>query len=153
LVYVCLLGLEFELKVLCLQSRHSPTRAIPPAHFALVILEMVALKLFVWAGPQTVILLISASQVAKIIGVTHWHLAPSSFLFAHQPRYPKSHPLFCLRLGELRLWETFSVWVAKLRQEPRTKLYSRSSFCFWTHIIVHITSVNALMKTLCKAHS
>jgi hypothetical protein len=31
--------------------------------------------------PQTVILLISASQVAKITGMSHWRLAPVFFLF------------------------------------------------------------------------
>jgi hypothetical protein len=40
-------------------------------HFALVILEMESHKLFAQAG-QTKILLISNSQVARIIGVGHW---------------------------------------------------------------------------------
>jgi hypothetical protein len=54
-------GLEFELRALCLQSTHST------AYFLLVILVM---------GPelaslQTGIVLISTSQVARISGVSH----------------------------------------------------------------------------------
>jgi hypothetical protein len=33
-------GQGFELRALCLQNRHSITWAMPPVHFALVILEM-----------------------------------------------------------------------------------------------------------------
>jgi hypothetical protein len=61
------MGLEFEFKASHLQSRHFTTWAIPLVHFALVILEM--------GVSQTIILPISASQVAKIIGVSHWHPA------------------------------------------------------------------------------
>jgi hypothetical protein len=42
-------GQGFELKDLHLQSRCCAS-AIPPVHFALVILEMGSQKLFAWAG-------------------------------------------------------------------------------------------------------
>jgi hypothetical protein len=43
-----LMGLGFELRALYLQSRSSTPWAIPPVHFALVILEMESHKLFAW---------------------------------------------------------------------------------------------------------
>jgi hypothetical protein len=67
--------LEFELRALYLQSRCSNTRAILPVHFAVVILEMGVSGTIFSGCWQTVILLISASQVARIIGVSHWSLA------------------------------------------------------------------------------
>jgi hypothetical protein len=50
-----LVGLGFELRTWCLQNRHSTARATPPAHFALLILEMGSQELFAWAGlkPQS----------------------------------------------------------------------------------------------------
>jgi hypothetical protein len=50
-----LMGLEFELRALHLQSKCSITGATPPVCFALVILEMGALELFAQAGlkPQS----------------------------------------------------------------------------------------------------
>jgi hypothetical protein len=95
-------------------ARHSSARAIPPAHFALVILEIVdptfcpgvpglrssyfelptidgmtsthhtqlffplrwrSPKHFCLGQPWTKILLILASQVARIIGISFWHQA------------------------------------------------------------------------------
>jgi hypothetical protein len=50
-----------ETGALSLQSRCSTTRAIPPVHFALVILEMGSCKLFARL-PRTAILWISASK-------------------------------------------------------------------------------------------
>jgi hypothetical protein len=63
-----LVGLGFEPRALHLQSRHSTAWATPPVHFALVILEMWSHELLAWAGLR-VILLISASQVARITGL------------------------------------------------------------------------------------
>jgi hypothetical protein len=66
LSYVCMYvfpGLRFELKAL--QSFYSLSHTSSP--FYLVILEMDWLR--------TVILHISASQVVRIAGMSHWHLA------------------------------------------------------------------------------
>jgi hypothetical protein len=81
-------GLGFELRALSLQSRHSTAWATPPVHFALVILKMGSCELFPPGWPQITILLISASQVAKIAGRSHWHLAPHSLL--HSSLWAKS---------------------------------------------------------------
>jgi hypothetical protein len=65
-------GLEFELKASYSQNRHSTTQVIPLVHFALVILEMGYHELFAhW--PRTAILPNSASQGARITGVSHQH--------------------------------------------------------------------------------
>jgi hypothetical protein len=63
-------GLEFEVRALCLQNRHSTTWVRPPVHFALVILEIGSHKLC-QSWPWTMILLISASQIGRITGVSH----------------------------------------------------------------------------------
>jgi hypothetical protein len=55
-----LVGLQFELRALHLQSRHSTAGARPPVHFVLVILEMGTLD-YLPGWPQISILLISAS--------------------------------------------------------------------------------------------
>jgi hypothetical protein len=47
---VFLVGLEFELRTLHLQSRLSTAWATPPGHFAVDILEMGSLELFPQAG-------------------------------------------------------------------------------------------------------
>jgi hypothetical protein len=49
LFWVFLVGLGFEVRASWLQSRCFTASATPPVHFALVILEMRFLKLFVWA--------------------------------------------------------------------------------------------------------
>jgi hypothetical protein len=69
-----LLGLGFELRPLCLQSRHSLASATPAVHFALVIFRRWGLRTICLGWPQTLILPISASQVARIIGMSHWCL-------------------------------------------------------------------------------
>jgi hypothetical protein len=63
-----LVGLWFELQVLCLQSRHS-SFTTPPVHFALVILVMVSHELFAQAGlePQS-----SWSQPVKQLRLSTW---------------------------------------------------------------------------------
>jgi hypothetical protein len=62
-----LAGLGFELRFLYLKSRYcSITWATPPVHFALVILE-----LFAQVDLRTAILQISASQVARITGMSY----------------------------------------------------------------------------------
>jgi hypothetical protein len=63
-----LMGLEFELRASYLQSRCTTVWATPPVHFAHVILEMGVLWV-IW--PWTTILLSSASQLARIIGMSH----------------------------------------------------------------------------------
>jgi hypothetical protein len=45
-----------------------------------IFFEIGSLELFAQGWLQTVILLISASWVARIIGVSHWHLAGLDFL-------------------------------------------------------------------------
>jgi hypothetical protein len=63
-----------------LQSRCSSTWATSPVPFALVILEVCVLWTTCLGWPQTAILPISASQAAKITGVSQWYLAESFFL-------------------------------------------------------------------------
>jgi hypothetical protein len=72
-----LLGLGFELRASLLQSRCSTTGITPLIHFALI-LEMGVLRTICPGWPRTLILLISASQVTRIIDVSHWH--PASLL-------------------------------------------------------------------------
>jgi hypothetical protein len=67
--------LKFEPRTSCLQSRHFTTWATTPVHLALVILEMGGLVNYLPGWPQTVILPISAYQVASITGMSHQHLA------------------------------------------------------------------------------
>jgi hypothetical protein len=43
---------EFELRTLCLQSRHSTAWATPPVHFGMVILEIGPRKLLACTGLQ-----------------------------------------------------------------------------------------------------
>jgi hypothetical protein len=59
--FLFLLGLWFELRALHLQ-------------FALVVLEMESLESICPGWPRTLILPISAFQVARIPGVSHWCL-------------------------------------------------------------------------------
>jgi hypothetical protein len=69
------LGLEFELQASHLQSRHSSARVTPPVRCALVILETGSGELFPWAG----FILISASPVARITGVSHQRPFPANY--------------------------------------------------------------------------
>jgi hypothetical protein len=69
-----LVELGFELMALCLQSKHSTTLATLPIHFVLVILEMGFWRTICPGWPWTTILPISASQVARILGVGHQQL-------------------------------------------------------------------------------
>jgi hypothetical protein len=66
-----LMGLGFEIRDWCLQSRCFTTWATPPVHFGLVILELGVSWTVCLSDPQTLILPISASQVARIIGISH----------------------------------------------------------------------------------
>jgi hypothetical protein len=66
-----LVGLGFELRASNLQSRRYTAWVIPSVHFALVILEMGSCELFAQGWPQTLILLTSVSQEARIIGVSY----------------------------------------------------------------------------------
>jgi hypothetical protein len=70
-------GLVFELRASQLQRRCSTAWATP-VHFALDILQIICPS---W--PWTTILLISASQVARITGVCHWCPATSYRLFVY----------------------------------------------------------------------
>jgi hypothetical protein len=63
--------LGFELTASHLQSWCSTTQDIPPIHFALVILEMDSTQTICLGQPLTVILLISASQVARLVDMSH----------------------------------------------------------------------------------
>jgi hypothetical protein len=72
-----LMGLRFELRVLCSQSRYSITWAMPPVHFVLVILEMGSWELFAWAG-------LKQDQVARITSVSHQYPATFFFFFWHK---------------------------------------------------------------------
>jgi hypothetical protein len=48
-------------------------------HCAQLLVEMGSWELFVQAGLEPTILPISASQIARIIGMSHWHLAAPVF--------------------------------------------------------------------------
>jgi hypothetical protein len=72
--------MEFELRASCLQSRHFTTWATPLVHFALVILEMGISQTICPGWHWTEILPISASQEARIIGVSHQWLVPYNVL-------------------------------------------------------------------------
>jgi hypothetical protein len=76
----CFEGLGFELRASRLQSRCCTTWATPPVHFALVLLEMGVSWTIFLGWPQTEILPILASQVARITGVSHWHLDRAALL-------------------------------------------------------------------------
>jgi hypothetical protein len=77
-IYLFFVRLGFELRVLCLQSRWSTAWTTLPAHFSLVIFGDGGLKNYLSGLALTLIFLISASQVAGIIGVSHqcpaWHI-------------------------------------------------------------------------------
>jgi hypothetical protein len=87
LIFLMGLGL-CKLRTLSLQSRCSTAWARPPAHFALVILG--------W--PQTSVLLTSASQVARITCVSHWHLAFARFLIGFLGLF------YCIVVGVLYIF-------------------------------------------------
>jgi hypothetical protein len=72
-----LVGLGLELEASPLQSRHTTAWTMPPVHFALVILEMGVLQTICFGWPSVVILLISVSQLVRIIGTSPRHPAAS----------------------------------------------------------------------------
>jgi hypothetical protein len=76
-IFSFLVGLGFELRASHLQSSSSTTWAMPPVHFVLVILEMGVSQTICSGWPQTLILLISVSQVASVIGMSHCQKANS----------------------------------------------------------------------------
>jgi hypothetical protein len=63
----------FELRALVLLGRNSISWATPAALFVLGIFEIGSHKLFIWGWLQTLILLISASWIARITDLSHWH--------------------------------------------------------------------------------
>jgi hypothetical protein len=78
LSFFFLVGLEFGLRASFLQSRFSITWVTPPVHCAVIILEMEILWTIYLGWTWTVIL--PASQVARITGVSHWCLGCLFFL-------------------------------------------------------------------------
>jgi hypothetical protein len=70
-----------NLWVSALQSRPSIAWAKPPVHFALVNLEMGVSRTVCLDLPQSAVLLISASQVAWITGVSHQCLARTYYSY------------------------------------------------------------------------
>jgi hypothetical protein len=81
IIITILVGLGFGLRASSLPSRCSTTWATLLVHFALVILEMGVSRNICSNCPQAVILLISASHVARITGMSHWCPAALLFLF------------------------------------------------------------------------
>jgi hypothetical protein len=75
-----LMELASELRALHLPSRNSITWAMPLVHLALVILEMGVSWTISLGWPWTMILPISAFQVANITGVSHLCLVILGFL-------------------------------------------------------------------------
>jgi hypothetical protein len=83
-----------------LQSRHSTTLATSLVHFAMLILETVSTQTICLGWPQTLILPISASQVARITGMSYQHLATVHYLMDGDRA-----PTMCPTLSEaLRGW-------------------------------------------------
>jgi hypothetical protein len=70
--------LEFELRALC---RHATTWATLPALFYIEYFQVRVLGTICLGWPRTTILLISASQVARIAEVSHWCPADMLLLF------------------------------------------------------------------------
>jgi hypothetical protein len=104
-----LVGLEFELRALQLQSRYSTTYTTPPVHFALVILEMGVSGTIYLGWPQTSILPISASQVASITGMSHRCLAEDWILISHQ--YLVFFPSICKNAFNFSTTLTTSIFI------------------------------------------
>jgi hypothetical protein len=70
----------FELRALGMQNMYSNAWATTPVHFDLVILEIGVSQTIYLGWPWTVILPISASQVARTAGMSHGH--PAERIFA-----------------------------------------------------------------------
>jgi hypothetical protein len=75
------MGVGFELRASHLQSRCFPAWATPPVHFALISMEMEVSWTICLGWPRPEILLISASQVAKIIGMSCWYPTLSLYIY------------------------------------------------------------------------
>jgi hypothetical protein len=71
-----------ELRVSCLLGRYTITWVTPPALFCVEYFRDRVSRTICLSWPQTAIFLISASWVARIIGVRHWHLAQLPFIWA-----------------------------------------------------------------------
>jgi hypothetical protein len=69
-----LVRLGFERRALYLQSRHFMAWATTPVHFALVILHMGISWTICLGYPGSTVFWTSASQVARITDMSHWHL-------------------------------------------------------------------------------
>jgi hypothetical protein len=87
--------LGFELRA-CICKPGSPLLEPYLQSTFLLLCLFYSYKLFAWAGLPTVIL-ISALQVSKITGVSHWHLAPNSSLIPLNIHY------FCSSVLKLRM--------------------------------------------------
>jgi hypothetical protein len=68
----------------CLLGRYSITVAIPPAVLYVEYFRGKVSQTICLGWPPTFILLISASSVARITGMSHWHLAGFSFFTSLQ---------------------------------------------------------------------
>jgi hypothetical protein len=86
-------GLGFELMASCLQSRCSTSWATHPVHFALVILEMGISPITCLGWPRTSIILILASQVARIAGVSQGALLRDCNIISFSHSSPVDIPL------------------------------------------------------------
>jgi hypothetical protein len=78
-------GLRFEPRALHLQSRHSTTWATPLLHFSLITFGKGVSWTICLGWPQTIIILISAFQVARTIGESHW--CPASYCLINRLRF------------------------------------------------------------------
>jgi hypothetical protein len=100
-----LVGLELRaLYLLGLLSRCSTSWATPPALFCIGVFEIGFCKLFASGWLRTAILLISASWVARITGMSHWHLASVYALSPENQRREVS------ALIDLWTWEAVIIW-------------------------------------------
>jgi hypothetical protein len=70
-----------------LLGRHSTTWTTLPDFFLLGIFKIGSHKLFAWGWIQIALLLISASWVAWIMGMRHWHLAILGAIFSRRMQW------------------------------------------------------------------
>jgi hypothetical protein len=98
--------LAFELRASCLQSRCSAAWVTPPVHFALIVLEMGGNLVNYLPGlasnhdpPPCPI---SATQVAKSIGVSYWHPTSIRYCYSSLEQYLSCDWLISLSIMSFR---------------------------------------------------
>jgi hypothetical protein len=139
----------FELRASHLQSSHSTAWATPPAHFTLDILEMGVSQTICPGWPQTMILLISAFQEARMTGVSHQHLAKGQdFCLGSHP-----NPMYHKWVWEYNQSSVFPVWYLQIQPtwiENNQKKTVLNTVFFPCHYSLNIQYSNYLLS-ICTA--